>query len=613
MQCMPNPLDHPSGVYLTRQSQQDFWREGNHHLRESSDRSRDQSNNRFLGPHIASHAPNSDQFFHPSYLSGAWAHTASSWVKPTQSFTQKMTALDPCLNPAMDRGLPIQAECREQSTRNGFYHGSASNPKELRGQFDYFNSSRGENVASDAINHGFGHFPKGSSFAESKPTIDINLNEVVSKSSSNEVMILNDSATVDEIGKPEVHVSSLPWLKNKPAHVKNETVRDLNEPFTPTASTLDSSERKTEMIRNQDVKKIMGFPIFYEPLSRVSTSTSFSCPRNGNGVDKERKKRVIDINLECEPDEEEAVEKAKQPKCGSVRDFIDLNSCITNCEETLAPSYENKTAVKVILDIDLESPVLPEKEDDVIAPAENITDTSSEDEVLRTAAEAIVAISSFSPKKIHLQEKNIDLMEASMAESFLWFVNAVSSSPHEDLSEEIDEFEVMTLQIQETEEEDYMPTPFVPELLKIEEPGANTVTRPRRGQSRRGRQRRDFQRDILPGLTSLSRHEVTEDIQTFGGMMKATGHHWISGLARRNGARSGAGRGRRRAVVEDAATATATPIITNATAPSQVCNNPPLIQQLSIEAGLEAWGKTPRRPRRQRCPAGNPPTAVVLT
>lgn len=623
MQCMPNLLDHPSGAYLARQSREDFWREGNHHHRESSYRSRDQSN-RFLGPHIASRAPNSDQFFHPSYFSGTWAHTASSWAKPTKSFTQKLTALDPCLNPAMDRELQIQAECRENfggkwlnrgladelSTQNGFYHGSGSSSKELRGQFDYFNSCRGENVASDAINHGFGHFGKGSSFAESKPAIDINLNEEVSKSSSNEVMILHDSAAVDEIGKPEVHVSSLPWLKNKPAHAKNETIRDLNEPFTPKVSTLDSSERKTEMVRSQNVKKIMGFPIFDEPLSHVSTSTSFSCPRNGNGVDKEKKKRVIDINLECEPDEEEAVEKEKPTKCGSVRDFIDLNSCITDCEEVLAPSYESKTAIKVILDIDLESPVLPEKEDDVIKPAGNITDSSSEDEVLRTAAEAMVAISASSPNKIHLQEKNIDLLEASVAESFLWFVNTVSSFPDEDLSEEMDEFEAMTLQIQETKEEDYMPTPFVPELLKIEEPGANTVTRPRRGQSRRGRQRRDFQRDILPGLTSLARHEVTEDIQTFGGMMKATGHHWISGLARRNGARNGAGRGRRRAVVDDAATAT--PLITTA-APSQVCNNPPLIQQLSIEAGLEAWGKTPRRPRRQRCPAGNPPTAVVLT
>lgn len=666
---MLNPHDHPAGMYLSRPSREDSWREGNHHHLESSDRSRDQSNNRFVGPHMASQAPGSDPFYSSSYFSGTWAHAVSSWAKPAKSFTQKMTAMDSCLNPAaaVDRRLQFPAECRESfggkwrvgddirsnpglggelSSRNGFYHGSASGSKELKAHlpssgFDYLNCSRGDNIASDRLtNHGYGHFQKGSSFADSKPAIDLNLNEVVSKSSSNEVTVLQDAPTVDEKGKPDSHLSSLPWLKNKPARAsdaansrsyvhdsssrlscKAEAVRDLNEPFTPIVK-LDSSETKTEITRNQNVKKILGFPIFEagdlknEPFSHVSTSASFSCHRDGNGVVKERKRIVIDINLECEP-EEEVVEKEKQTKCGVVRDFIDLNSCITDCEEALAPSYESKTAQgngKVILDIDLESPILPEKESNedpagavVSLLTENKTD-SSQDEVLRTAAEAIVAMSSYCPK-IHLEESNIDVLEASLAESFVWFVNAVSSCPDElnsastDKDEEVDDFEAMTLQIPETKEEDYMPVPFVPELQKTEEAGSNTVTRPRRGQSRRGRQRRDFQRDILPGLTSLSRHEVTEDIQTFGGMMKATGHHWISGLARRNGTRSGGGRGRRRAVVETAPAATPTP----------------LIQQLnSIEAGLEdrsltGWGKTPRRPRRQRCPtAGNPP-AVVLT
>lgn len=681
LQRMLNPHDP------TRRSREDLWREGNHHL-ESSDRSRDQSSNRFLGPHVSSHAPGSDPFLSSTYFSGTWAHAVSSWAKPTKSFTQKITALDSCLNPAaaMDR------ECRESyggkwrvgddfrlnpgfggdlSTRNGFYHGSASGSKELKvhpqaAGIDYLNCSRGDNLASDRMtNQGFGHFPHGSFFAESKPAIDINLNEVVSKSSSNEVVILQNSAAIDEKGKPMDHLSTLPWLKNKPANAngaanpsgyiqasgqlfcKTETIRDLNEPFTPNVTSA-SSERKTEITRNQNVKKILGFPIFEtvdlrnEPSSHVSTSASFSCPPDRNRVDKKRKNIVIDINLECEPEEqiaaeEQAVEKEKQATSASVRDFIDLNSCVTDCEDTLAPSYESETAnVKVILDIDLESPVVPDKEDanttsndntaGAVVPllsSENRTDTL-QDEALRTAAEVIVAISSSCPK-IHIDDSDIDQLETSLTESFVWFVNAVSSCPNElksassseltakdcspkDLSEEMDDFEAMTLQLQETKEEDYMPAPFVPDIQKAEDTGANTLTRPRRGQSRRGRQRRDFQRDILPGLTSLSRHEVTEDIQTFGGLMRATGHNWISGLARRNGTRNGGGRGRRRAVMETVPTPTATP--------SPVCT--PLMQQLSnIEAGLEdrsltGWGKTPRRPRRQRCPAGNPP-AVVLT
>ena len=158
-----------------------------------------------------------------------------------------------------------------------------------------------------------------------------------------------------------------------------------------------------------------------------------------------------------------------------------------------------------------------------------------------------------------------------------------------------------------------MPKPFVPEVQIVEDAGASSLTnRPRRGNARRGRQRRDFQRDILPGLASLSRHEVTEDIQIFGGLMRATGHTWNSSLTRRNGTRNGGTRGRRKKVVDTSIPAPA-PVLTTTTV------NSPLIHQLNnIEASLEdnksltGWGKTPRRPRRHRCPAGTP-SAVLLT
>lgn len=694
VQGMLNPRDDPSGIYPTAHSKEDLWRDRNHHGLESSDRSRNHSNNRHLEPHVASQALGSDPFFSSSYFASSWAHTVSSWAKPTSSFTQKITTLESCLNSAaaVDRGMKTSAECQEtfggkwrvgdssrlnpgfggeMTTRNGFYHGSASGSKELKvhlpsAGFDYLNCSRGDNMASDRpTNHGFGYFPKGSCHADSKPAIDINLNEVVSKSSSNEAVILQDLTTIDEKRKPEDHLSALPWLKNSPARVneaantrrsdivgdlsylhvspnqlccKTETVTDLNQPFTPKVM-LPSSERKTEIAENQNVKKILGFPIFengalkHEPSSHVSTSASIGCPPDGNNVNKERKNRIIDINLECEPEEqigaeEQTVEKEKQAKGASVRDYIDLNSCVTDCEDTLAPSYESKTAnVKMILEIDLESPILLEKEDADTPSKENTVGVESlqslenknespHDEVLRNAAETIVAISASCPK-IHIEDPIFHPLEASLAESLLWFVDAVSSctsnestvrddSP-KDFSEEMDDFEAMTLQIPETKEQDYMPMPFIPEVQNEEDTGASTLpTRSRRGQSRRGRQRRDFQRDILPGLASLSRHEVTEDIQTFGGLMRATGHHWISGLTRRNGTRNGGGRGRRRAVVETVSTATPSPVST------------PLMQQLNnIDAGLEdrsltGWGKTTRRPRRQRCPSGNPP-AVVLT
>lgn len=570
VQGMLNRSDHHLGIYPTGHSKEDLWRDRNHHGLEPSDKSHNQSKYRHLE---ASETPRSDPFFN-SYFSGSWAHPVSSWAKPTSSFTQKIATLETCSNSGNWR-------VGDSSRMNGFYHGSASGSNCA----DYLTRSRGGNVASDrTTDHGFGHFPKGSCRGDSKPMIDINLNE-------------DDVTVIEEKGKPEDHPSTLPWLRNKPARAsssqlscKNETVTDLNQ---PPRVMLTSSEMKTEVSENQNVKKILGVPIF-------ETGASNS---DGSCINKGRKNIVIDINLECEPEdqvanEEQSVEKEKQTNGVSVRDYIDLNSCVTDCEDTLAPSYESKTGnVKTVLDIDLESPaVLEEDENKVETKHES---ESALDEVLRNAAESIVAISSSCP----------DSLEASAMESLQWFVDTVSlfeeqckDTSGNNQDEEMDDFEAMTLEIPLTKEEDYMPTPFV--LENVEETGPSTLpARPRRVQSRRGRQRRDFQRDILPGLVSLSRHEVTEDIQMFSGLMRATGHNWISGLTRRNGTRNGGGRGRRRAVVENVAIATPNPVCT------------PLMQQLnSIEGGLEdrsftGWGKTTRRPRRQRCP----PPAAVLT
>ncbi|KAL0336456.1 UNVERIFIED_CONTAM: hypothetical protein Sradi_4857500 [Sesamum radiatum] len=591
-------------------SREDLRRDGNHHDLDLSDSNRDRPNNGHLEPLLASQSPGSYPFFGSSCLPSSWAQNVSSWAKPS-------------LNSAAVMGRSFQTSAPSQEPFGGKWRGSASGSKEPNihlpsAGFDNLNCSRSDYVASHrSTNHGIGNFLKGSCHEDSKPVIDINLNE---------------------------HCHG---LKRKPARAddlrKSEAVRDLNQPFNPKV-TLASSDceivMKKEIVETQNVKKILGFPIFEtcvrrnEPSPHVSTSAT-GCGPEGNNAGKERKNRIIDINLECEPDEQineedPTAEHEKLTKVSSTREYIDLNSCVSDCEDPSAPSFESKTpSVKIALEIDLEAPLILD-EDDNPTLKENTAGESSlqslenkkepfQDEVLRNAAETIVAISSSCPQ-IHVGDEISPMPEASLADLLLWFVNALTSCANELEStsgdgstaregspEEVDDFEAMTLQLPETKEEDYMPTPFVPEVQKVEDTGANTLpTRSRRGQSRRGRQRRDFQRDILPGLASLSRHEVTEDLQTFGGLMRATGHHWTSGLTRRNGTRNGGARGRRRAVVETISTAS----------PSPVCT--PLIQQLnSIEAGLEdrsltGWGKTPRRPRRQRCPAGNPPT-VVLT
>ncbi|CAA2987946.1 Hypothetical predicted protein [Olea europaea subsp. europaea] len=693
-QVMPNQVYHRPGIYPPGYNRENLWRDGPNRGLQSSHKNHNHSSNSHIEPLAASHTRGPYPSINLNGVANSWFHSISSWAKPTNSFSQKLTTFQPYFSSAA--GLHPHAQSQEtfgdkwqvnvssrlnprsgneSTTRNGLHHGSASGSKELQvhlpsSGFDYLNSSRYNNIASDcSTNPGFEKFPSGSNRVDLKPAIDINLNEVLPKTSSSEVVPLQD--LMNGKIKPDDQRTPLPWLKpnlgykNEVADTrrselsgdvgclqasfgyKTEVVSDLNQTFIPnvmlTPNDLEIGAKK-EISETRNIKKILGFSIFkpnarvIESSDYVSTSTTFDSAHEGKKVKDERKNRMIDINLSCESDEPIAAEEliVKKEKCREptgTRHHIDLNCSISEDEDPPLPSIaSNNRCVEIIMDIDLEAPIILDNEDGNTPSEEHMQHEASlqslehkpekiQDEVLRNAAETVFSIST-NYRQIHMDYGIFHPSETSFSESLIWFVNVVSShadeldsksgkesrvgdpAPCDDLCEEIDEFEAMTLQLAETKE-DYMPKPFVPEVEKVEEMGAGS-NRTRRGQTRRGRQRRDFQRDILPGLTSLSRHEVTEDLQTFGGLMRATGHSWNSGLTRRNGTRYGGARVRRRTVIESSPTAISTPV------------SVPLIQQFSnIEARFEegsltGWGKTTRRPRRQRCPAGNLPT-VALT
>lgn len=562
----------------------------------------------------------------------------------------------------------------EVPNRNGFYHGSSSGSKEPPVHlpsisYDYMDCSNDLNKVPDLFfNNGMMKYHKGSDCVDMKSVKDENMHVVLSNSSAYRAA---PRQGFEFLGgqKPEEHLGVLPWLRSKPASPNEASnvgkIPTTEEPqflqFSKQLPNKTEMERGTEEIFTQNLKldscnndsevkrieigtypsnrKILGFPIFeksYISKNEASSLTSHtvSCPRSSEGevVENKGKIRVLDINLPCEPavpDSGNQVaevlvrDKKKDANISRFRHDIDLNSTIADDETTLIPPSG----------IDLEAPILVETKEDIIpgeaaerppvAPLQSPRHKVElqEDEVIMIAAESIVAISSsslhhqFDGTISHALEASVDRLN--------WFVEIVSScgddieskfdfmfrvKDSEDIEGEgSDYFESMTLKLIETTEEDYMPKPLVPENLKLEETGAIIVpNRPRKGPARRGRQRRDFQRDILPGLASLSRHEVTEDLQTFGGLMRATGHLWHSGLTRRSSTRNGCGRGRRRSVASSSPVEPTGPACT------------PLIQQLNnIEVGLEdrnltGWGKTTRRPRRQRCPAGNHPS-VPLT
>ena len=116
------------------------------------------------------------------------------------------------------------------------------------------------------------------------------------------------------------------------------------------------------------------------------------------------------------------------------------------------------------------------------------------------------------------------------------------------LDDGLDYFEFMTLILTETEVEEYrfdlQPQGLEEEQQKDEEKMPRRVQR--RGGGRRGRQqRKDFQRDVLPSLSSLSRYEIIEDIHTIEELFKAAGSTWQSNFSQRGGGKNGR-RGRRR-------------------------------------------------------------------
>ncbi|XWS34158.1 hypothetical protein CRYUN_Cryun21dG0016100 [Craigia yunnanensis] len=700
----------PPTFSLTDQSKADLSRERMLHSLEFPKRNCEISNKSHPESVMASNVSSLNPFA-SSDLVKPWSHSVYSWEKPSSSLSQKSMSVQthpffsssgslskssliaPQSNVIFGEKWQVSSNSRlnpgfgsELPNRNGFYYGSSSGSKEHAIRFpsisyDYLNCSNdSKGVFEHFTTHGSTKTYNCSNSVDIKSTSDVNLNVVLSNSSSNEP-VSQRGPQIDEGRKHEDHLPGLPWLRAKPAckneatsagrdfnvgelscsHSsskqstnKNETGNCFSQIFTQNVKSVSFSNNvnatRSDISECLHNKKILGIPIFekhYVSKNESSFNSRYvSVPQPSEGeAENKGRNRLLDINLPCDvtvPDmnqdivsEDSAIKMESDTKLSSFRHQIDLNSCVDVDEASFIPSVPS-TSMKMTEGIDLEATPVPEPED--VIHGEELLEKACElplqlaeskddclqNELIKSAAEAIVAISS-SDQYSHLDDVNCNSSETYVIDPLNWFVETISTfgedleskfeallrgndgDRDESSAEEIDYFESMILRLAETKEEDYMPKPLVPENFKVEETGTTSLltTRARKGQGRRGRQRRDFQRDILPGLASLSRHEVTEDLQTFGGLMRAMGHSWHSGLTRRNSTRSGCGRGRRWSITSSS------PALVAAT----TCT--PLMQQLNnIEVGLEdrsltGWGKTTRRPRRQRCPAGNPPSLAL--
>lgn len=280
----------------------------------------------------------------------------------------------------------------------------------------------------------------------------------------------------------------------------------------------------------------------------------------------------------------------KKESVSETRHYIDLNMSYDEEDApSAAPSFPESVVKIATMEIDLEAPAVLESD----------SDDGSNDihmELVKVAADAIVSISISHPP-----------CEPS-ADTLLWLADVITSkncnkslvlADEEYVPEDMDYFEYMTLKLEDSEEkyDDYKP--MIVEEQKEDDTSSLSKRTPRKGQGKRGRQKRDFQRDVLPSMVSLSRREVTEDLQIFEEAFSSTGVSWQSSMSKRKAARNS--RGKRLVVVPPPPAVAITGGEKKA-----IC------KEMSLEKSLEGWGRRTRRLPRQRCQNGGNHQSLAL-
>jgi hypothetical protein len=355
-----------------------------------------------------------------------------------------------------------------------------------------------------------------------------------------------DTTTTWELGSENSMVDT-PVFRDKTVNLMKLQIpsccaNDLSQTFV--SSTLFSKDRT--------LTRIPSFPINAAAEKDSQRSPDLECDKN------------ISTSITCEADKE------MQPKSknvdSSIRNLFDLNEPFPVTDD---PEMD-----------------VCESEDD-IAPDE--PDDPSKNSLAITAAENLVALC------------NDGVQPGSQFDSLHWFADLATSMENMmcgNVSD--DDFEALTLKLEETKSYEFHLTPRIQEGDSNVDHCSTTsllVTRPRRGKARGcPPKKKDFQKDILLRPTSLPEQKVSEDLRLLGKSKPVT-------LAKR-GSRNGQhprGRHRSRSVAA---------IVTVEEAKVSPPSAPP--PQPLIPAGLNPdspcitrWGRTTRRCRRPRCPPVN--------
>ncbi|XP_026659375.2 uncharacterized protein LOC103704441 isoform X1 [Phoenix dactylifera] len=403
---------------------------------------------------------------------------------------------------------------------------------------------------------------------------------------------------------------------------------------------MEISVQKNEISDDFSSRRILGFPIL-EKVQQGAVSRQ-ECSLTDESMCIEKDIRFTDLTCDMKERSSEKpisigssiTEKWSENISMSFRDHINLNAELTCMDDPRLSEFSPKSEAagplplpvqrvseKVASENNLEAPISQE-EGNILSHHRSTppskTDGSqqtecSHDKFVREAAENIVAMSV--DIYSHLEEITCHPLPPGQWNTLFWLAQVVSSNADKGVPRSggdgryessddngLDSFEAMTLKLKEIKVDNCCCKPKEFENRKEGETGAASLLlmRPRRGQARRRRQKRDFQKDILPGLASLSRHEVAEDLQTIGGLMKASGKSWKTGLTRRDAGRNGLhsqAKGRRQPrsfVVTLSDTQISSPPVD------------PINTDLEVDGrNMIGWGRTTRRCRRPRCPPGN--------
>lgn len=475
--------------------------------------------------------------------------------------------------------------------------------------------------------------------------LDLNTYVAAENNFQNKVVAQQDSVfagtrnhSTDKQMKTEVtYQMSLDSLQTHSHHFFNNA-KITKGPFMDSTSATcgsDSERKRAADCNSGNNSKMSGVPTVHAPyFPKVLISPI--CPskpiHNVSKLECDGSSKVFSQNIKSVTQHEETYSIANyglNNHFSVLRPQIDLNLTLDEEETPSIPSVPAAIVKIPATEIDLEAPTVIESVTDdsfetdlsekIAEKCSGVSLDGRYDELSRIAAEAIINISS---SQLDLLDSTCQPTEALPPTRLLWLSEVISSyegSDHEskiaevgltkmdDTSEEetvpqgMDYFEYMTLKLQETKVEDYCTWPYVLDNCDDEDTRVTSVAkRGRKRQTRRGRQLRDFQRDILPGLVSLSRREVTEDLQTIEEIFKASGQTWQSSFSQRRAGRNGRGRKR---LVDLARPQTAT----------LSCLPPPVQQptcrKLEVEdRNLTGWGKRTRRLPRQRCSANHSAT-----